>query len=147
MEENEIDRYFGGRIYEYLFCPSRDWSWEMHSLDELTLIHSWELAHTPKTRQWAVVIKASIQLPDKRRNWCRKNILHPRYYEKEEIRLDPERISHNPIQRSIHKLMLNSLWGRFSMRDNLPQTLLVKDPEDFTGLLAKLMSWNSSHSS
>ncbi len=38
------------------------------------------------------------------------------YYEKEGIQLDPEKIGHNPAQRSISKLILNSLWGRFSMR-------------------------------
>ncbi|XP_051743104.1 uncharacterized protein LOC127508773 isoform X2 [Ctenopharyngodon idella] len=57
------------------------------------------------------------------------------YYEKESIRLDPEKISHNPAQRSINKLLLNSLWGRFSMRENLPQTTLVKDPEHFTRIV------------
>ncbi|KAL0194873.1 hypothetical protein M9458_008445, partial [Cirrhinus mrigala] len=57
------------------------------------------------------------------------------YYEKEGIQLDPEKIGHNPAQRSINKLLLNSLWGRFSMRQNLPQTLLVKDPEDFARII------------
>ncbi len=57
------------------------------------------------------------------------------YYEKEGIRLDPEKISHNPAQRSINKLLLNSLWGRFSMREDLAQTMLVKDPEDFTSIV------------
>ncbi len=57
------------------------------------------------------------------------------YYEKEGIRLNPEKISHNPAQRSINKLLLNSLWGRFSMREDLAQTMLVKDPEDFTSIV------------
>ncbi|XP_065122769.2 uncharacterized protein [Paramisgurnus dabryanus] len=57
------------------------------------------------------------------------------YYKKEGIRLDPEKISYNPAQRSINKLLLNSLWGRFSMRENLPKTLLVKKPEDFTRIV------------
>ena len=57
------------------------------------------------------------------------------YYEKEGIQLDPEKISHNPAQRSINKLLLNSLWGRFSMREDLAQTILVKDPEEFTSIV------------
>ena len=33
------------------------------------------------------------------------------YYEKEGIRLDPNKIKYNPGLRSLAKLMLNSLWG------------------------------------
>ncbi|XP_067226351.1 uncharacterized protein [Chanodichthys erythropterus] len=57
------------------------------------------------------------------------------YFEKEGIQLDPEHINHNPAQRSINKLLLNSLWGRFSMREGLPQTTLVNDPELFTRIV------------
>ncbi|KAL1252656.1 hypothetical protein QQF64_017349 [Cirrhinus molitorella] len=57
------------------------------------------------------------------------------YYEKEGIRLDPEKIGHNPAQRSINKLILNSLWGRFCMRSNLPQTLLITEPEEFVQII------------
>ncbi|XP_041920140.1 uncharacterized protein LOC121684226 [Alosa sapidissima] len=53
------------------------------------------------------------------------------YYEKEGIRLDPDKICLNPAVRQINKLLLNSLWGRFSMRENLPTTEMVKDPEQF----------------
>ena len=35
------------------------------------------------------------------------------YYEHEEIRLEPEKIEHNPGLRSLAKLMLNSLWGMY----------------------------------
>ncbi|KAL2076320.1 hypothetical protein ACEWY4_028072 [Coilia grayii] len=38
------------------------------------------------------------------------------YFEKEGIRLDPDKICVNPASSSINKLLLNSLWGRFSMR-------------------------------
>ncbi|XP_067306560.1 uncharacterized protein [Pseudorasbora parva] len=57
------------------------------------------------------------------------------YYEKEGIQLDPNEITHNPAQRAINKLLLNSLWGRFSMRERLPQTTLVNDPEQFTRIV------------
>ena len=46
------------------------------------------------------------------------------YFEEENIRL-------NQARRSINKLLLNSLWGRFSMRENLPTTEMLKDPEQF----------------
>lgn len=54
------------------------------------------------------------------------------YFEKEGIQMNPDKISHNPARRSINKLLLNSLWGRFSMRENLPTTVLLSDPEEFT---------------
>ena len=57
------------------------------------------------------------------------------YFEKEGIQLDPEKIKYNAAQRAITKLILNSLWGRFSLRQNLPQTTLVNDPEDFTRIV------------
>ncbi len=59
------------------------------------------------------------------------------YYEKEGIRLDPEKMNHNPTQRSINKLLINSLWRSFSMREDLAQTALVKDPEDFTTIVSQ----------
>ncbi|XP_067296541.1 uncharacterized protein [Pseudorasbora parva] len=57
------------------------------------------------------------------------------YFEKEGIQLDPEKIKYNAAQRAITKLILNSLWGRFSLRPNLPQTTLVSDPEVFTRIV------------
>ncbi len=57
------------------------------------------------------------------------------YFEKEGIQLDPEKIKHNAAQRAITKLILNSLWRRFSLRPNLPQTTLVSEPKDFTRIV------------
>lgn len=54
------------------------------------------------------------------------------YFDKEGIRLNPERIAVNKAVRSINKLLLNSLWGRFSMRENQATCDLVTDPEQFT---------------
>ncbi|KAI4891048.1 hypothetical protein NFI96_008140 [Prochilodus magdalenae] len=54
------------------------------------------------------------------------------YFEKEKIQLNPDKICLNPARRSINKLLLNSLWGRFSMRENLPVSELLTDPEQFS---------------
>ena len=54
------------------------------------------------------------------------------YYEHEGIRLDPEKIEYNPGLRSLAKLMLNSLWGKFYsflislLRDVVVQTFEQK---------------------
>lgn len=53
------------------------------------------------------------------------------YYDKEGIQLIPEKIVVNKAMRSINKLLLNSLWGRFSMCENQATCELVTDPEQF----------------
>ncbi len=53
------------------------------------------------------------------------------YFEKEGIQLDIDKISLNPLRRSINTFLLNSLWGRFGLRCNLPMAELLTDPEDF----------------
>ncbi|XP_076873809.1 uncharacterized protein LOC143523314 isoform X1 [Brachyhypopomus gauderio] len=54
------------------------------------------------------------------------------YFEKEKIQMNPDKICLNPARRSINKLLLNSLWGRFSMRENLPVSEVLTDPEQFS---------------
>ena len=39
----------------------------------------------------------------------------------EGVQLDPTKIPHNPGRRSLAKLILNSLWGKFGQKDNLMQ--------------------------
>lgn len=50
------------------------------------------------------------------------------YFDHEKIRLDPSKIRHNPGLRTVAKLCLNTLWGRFAMRDNLPKTEFLNSP-------------------
>jgi hypothetical protein len=50
------------------------------------------------------------------------------YFEKEGIFLDFPKIEKNPGLRSLAKLMLNSFWGKFGQRTNLPQLEYVSDP-------------------
>ncbi|MGL5901283.1 MAG: DNA polymerase, partial [Cetobacterium sp.] len=42
-----------------------------------------------------------------------------------------DKIAHNQARRATSKLILNSLWGRFCLRERLPITELVSEPEDF----------------
>ncbi|KAK5650288.1 hypothetical protein RI129_001317 [Pyrocoelia pectoralis] len=57
------------------------------------------------------------------------------YYEKEGILLDEKNIKKNPGLRYLAKLMLNSFWGKFGQRENLPQTSIVSEPKDLFKLL------------
>jgi hypothetical protein len=53
------------------------------------------------------------------------------FEEKEGIKLDADNIAYNPGLRLIAKSLLNNLWGRLGLKDNLPQTAYVRTPEEF----------------
>ncbi|XP_072051701.1 uncharacterized protein [Amphiura filiformis] len=57
------------------------------------------------------------------------------YFENEGIRLDPESIEKNPGMRSLAKLCLNSMWGKFAQRSNMSQTVILDDPSEVYKLL------------
>ena len=57
------------------------------------------------------------------------------YERKEGIKMDRTKIKKNSGLRSLAKLMLNSFWGKFGQRDNMPQVELVKDVERYFRLL------------
>lgn len=58
------------------------------------------------------------------------------YREREGIDLESNKISKNPGMRSVAKLSLNSLWGRFGMRGNLPVTEVVNSAEQLLSLIS-----------
>ena len=37
-------------------------------------------------------------------------------------------MKHNPAMRTLAKICLNSLWGRFSLRNHLSKTEIINDP-------------------
>ena len=78
-------------------------------------------------------------------SWCQtedqKKQYIGEYDEKEGIKLDPTKIEKNPGLRALAKLMLNSFWGKFGQRDNMPQVELVKDPVRYF----KLLNCQSTH--
>ncbi len=53
------------------------------------------------------------------------------YFEREGIKLNVDKIVSNPARRSVMKLVLNTLWGRFCLRDGLATTEILSDPEQF----------------
>ncbi|XP_011684671.1 PREDICTED: uncharacterized protein LOC105448010, partial [Wasmannia auropunctata] len=57
------------------------------------------------------------------------------YEETEGIVLNRDNIARNPGLRSVAKLCLNSFWGKFGQRSNLPQTEIIKDYQQFVALL------------
>ena len=71
--------------------------------------------------------------------WCVTDADKEKYisdfYKKEDILLRPSHINPNAARRQIAKLFLNSLWGKFAQRTNLPTTEIVRDPDRFFELL------------
>ncbi|XP_071477968.1 uncharacterized protein [Diadema antillarum] len=57
------------------------------------------------------------------------------YYLNEGIRLEPNKIVKNKGLRSLSKLMLNSFWGRFGMRTNLPSIEVISCPKKLYDML------------
>ena len=49
--------------------------------------------------------------------------------------MDRAKIKKNPGLLSLAKVMLNSFWGKFGQRNNMPQVELVKDAERYFRLL------------
>ena len=57
------------------------------------------------------------------------------YYKNEGIRLDPDNIRKNPGLRSLAKLCLNSMWGKFAQSSGLNQNEIHDDPAEVYKLL------------
>ena len=53
------------------------------------------------------------------------------YYAKEKIQLDPAKINKNPGLRTLAKMMLNSMWGKFGQKPNKTQVKEFDDPVKF----------------
>ncbi|XP_059474696.1 uncharacterized protein LOC132196213 isoform X2 [Neocloeon triangulifer] len=53
----------------------------------------------------------------------------------EKIVLNPERIEKNEVLRTLSKLCLNSLWGKFAQRENQPKTAILSEPRELLQLL------------
>ena len=51
-----------------------------------------------------------------------------KYLQKEEIQLDPTKIEKNPGLRTLAKMMLNSMWGKFGQKPNKTQVKEFDDP-------------------
>lgn len=96
----------------------------------------WDFSNTSETL-FAPYI--NLHLRDKQEasgypSWCvdeeKKKQYIDAFYEKEGIRLRPSEIKVNPAKRQISKLFLNSLWGKFGQRSNLPRTSIITNPDE-----------------
>ena len=67
-------------------------------------------------------------------SWCKTErdveLYIERYFENEGIRLDKNDIRHNSALRSLAKLLLNSFWGKFGQRLNMPHTTFYHEHDE-----------------
>ncbi|XP_072384582.1 uncharacterized protein [Diabrotica undecimpunctata] len=64
-----------------------------------------------------------------------KNRYIEQFLQIEDFRLEFTEITANPGLRSLAKLMLNSFWGKFAQRENLPKTSIVNNPKEFFAMM------------
>ena len=65
---------------------------------------------------------------DCKTEWEKEDFIE-RFEEREGIRLDKEKVEPNPGLKATAKLMLNSFWGKFGQRENLPQVQQCTNPD------------------
>ncbi|XP_056376193.1 uncharacterized protein LOC130273430 [Hyla sarda] len=103
------------------------------------IAESYEIWHFPETTEDLFTPYIKLHLKDKQEasgypSWCtdavKKQQYIDSYLEKEGVQLDPANIILNPAKRQISKLFLNSLWGKFAQRSNLPCTSIVNNPDE-----------------
>ncbi|XP_068742095.1 uncharacterized protein [Montipora capricornis] len=102
--------------------------------------HVHEVCHFEETRRGLFVeyVNTWLKIKVEASGWtsvCHTEEQRQAYVEDferhEGIQLDPTQIAYNPGRRSLAKLMLNSLWGKFGQRDNLMQVKTFFDPLPF----------------
>ena len=71
--------------------------------------------------------------------WCVDDDLQMKYiddyYSAEGIHLEASKICQNPGRRAMAKMMLNSMWGKFGQRSNMPKTQYVNKPVEYFSLM------------
>lgn len=114
----------------------------------LDVLEIWQYkitAYDPITRLgglFASYIDTFLKIKQEASGWpseCVDDASRARYlaeYERVEgIRLQPDRIAKNAGLRSVAKLCLNSFWGKFGQRENLPRTEVIKSRQRLLELL------------
>ena len=101
-----------------------------------------EVWHFPKTQMglfrnyvntWLKIKEEASGWPSHVGNDLEKQCQHlTDYEEREGIILDPTKIQKNPGLRTLAKMMLNSMWGKFGQRPNKTQVKEFDDPQKFS---------------
>ena len=105
----------------------------------------YEVWHFPETCEglFADYVNTWLKIKQEASGWPEDNMSEEakqsyiqNYFEHEGIQLDYANIQKNPRLRTLAKLMLNSMWGKFGQRLNKTQIQTVDDPQAFHRFLA-----------
>jgi len=142
--DDPADREFEGT---WISCELRKAIEKGYLVTNVSEIWHYKVArYDPGTRQgglFAEYINTFLQLKQEASGWpseCEndddaKERYLREYEETEGIVLDRNNINRNSGLRSVAKLCLNSFWGKFGQRTNLPKTEIVKSYQHLSTLL------------
>lgn len=108
------------------------------------IVQIYEVWHFPDTTEdlFAPYVKQHLQYKQEASgypSWCTDDAKKKQYIDsfskREDVLLCAKDIEVNPSKRQISKLFLNSLWGKFGQRSNLPQTSIVTDHKALSRLM------------
>ena len=100
----------------------------------------YEVWHFPETCEglfedyvntWLKIKQEASGWPEDNMTEEEKQTYIQNYFEHEGIQLDYDKIQKNPGLRTLAKLMLNSMWGKFGQRLNKTQIQTFDDPQAF----------------
>ncbi len=110
-----------------------------------TLVHVYEVLHWPKTTTnlFSKFINQFLRLKAQASGWPKhvktdeeKEDYIRSFSEREGVVLKKEEVEKNPGLRTLAKLLLNSLYGKFAQRHNLKKSKFVTSSEDLYNLLS-----------
>ena len=119
---------------------------ELHKAVELgyQVQYIYEVWHFPDTCKglFADYVNTWLKIKQEASGWPEDNMTEQQkqtyiqnYFEHEGIQLEYDKIQKNPGLRTVAKLMLNSMWGKFGQRLNKTQIQTFDDPQTFTPFL------------
>lgn len=110
---------------------------------EIVSIHEVWHFPTPRVGLFQKYVDTWLKLKEQASGWPdnvgddpikRQQHIHD-YKQKENIDLNPAEMEHNPGLRTLAKLMLNSMWGKFGQKENKTQVKEIDDPQELATFL------------
>ncbi|VDO12277.1 unnamed protein product [Brugia timori] len=102
------------------------------------IVEIYEVWHYQKSKQLFkgyIMVFMKLKLQASPHNYASNEEYARVIEERMGIKLDLDQIAPNPGKRAVAKLCLNSLWGKFGQRQNMPQTEFVSDAYRFYQIL------------
>ncbi|XP_068734459.1 uncharacterized protein [Montipora capricornis] len=135
------DAFFGGRTNAVrLHYEVKEHAAEQIKYYDYTSLYPW----TNKTQKYPVGHSEMIYASPREKpisdyfglaKWEKKQLYITQFQEKEGISLEYEKITVNPGQRALAKLMLNSMWGKFGQQVNKLQVKEFIEPQAFCSFM------------